>query len=365
MILQNTITKKQTKTKLKTNKQRGGSQSHLQIPNTSSTPRTSTKIRPVPERQIKTKINDYEPSGNVLYPKGLYSYYYPIQYGNVITWNITPFGLKFDKYDETNTKSQLYQNRLIAIAHYIIEIMSINQEIQLIFLQNCPITEPYKNIIKDLLNTNKLFIVNDNNPCWVITRNNQISIFSILPHLLKNNNKSFGVKTFYDNCVYDIFYLCIDPVDCIINFYVNINIDYYIKGINPETTQINIIYMLIGICIKQIKTFLDEKYKDIKDIKDIYGCVNSIYFIGNFGRSIVYEIFQTKNYKKEILYKIDKIKTTPGNKRHSMIDIYGHPYPEFPNINNNSSKNSNDTKYPEKKNTDCILKLININFSSF
>ena len=361
MILQNTITKKQTRTKLKTNKQRGGSQRYLRIPNSSSKSSKSKKIRPVPEKQIKTKINDYEPSGIVIIPKGLYSYYYPIQYGNVITWNITPLGLKIDEYDET-INVQLYQNRLTAIAHYITEIMTKNQEIQLIFLQNCPINEPYKNIIKDLLNTNKLFVVNDNNPCWVITRNHQISIFSILPHLLKKNNNSFGMNTFYENCVYDIFYLLIAPVACIINFYVNINIDYYIKGINAETTQINIIHMLINICIKQIKTFLNEKYKDNKDI---YGCVNSIYFIGNFGRSIIYETFQTTNYKKEILYTIEKIKTTPGNKRYSMIDIYGKPYPEFPNINNNSSKNSNDTKYPEKKNTDCILKLKNINFSSF
>jgi hypothetical protein len=46
--------------------------------------------------------------------------------------------------------------------------------------------------------------------------------------------------------------------------------------------------------------------------------------------------------------------------------MYGDPYPDYPNINNNiSNSKSNDTKYPEKKNSDCILKLVNINFNLF
>ena len=65
-------------------------------------------------------------------------------------------------------------------------------------------------------------------------------------------------------------------------------------------------------------------------------------------------------------YTIEKIKTTEGNKRYSTIDMYGDPYPDYPNINNNiSNSKSNDTKYPEKKNSDCILKLVNINFNLF
>lgn len=247
-----------------------------------------------------------------------------------------------------------------------------------LFLQNCPTTEPHKSTLKRKLEDNNLIIVNDdNNPCWLIIKHIKPEQ-SYIHHLKTISRNDAENRILNTNAVYNIFYFEIEKE---IEkekfkkyvFWININIDYYISTDLQKqfAKEYNIIMVLIGKCIRHIKNFLTKLSKnkvlnDKNKDKVLNDSVDSIYFIGNFGKSIVYEKIETTHHNGGTLYNIEKIKTTEGNKRYSMIDMYGDPYPDYPNISNNiSNSKSNDTKYPEKKNSDCILKLVNINFNLF
>ena len=219
-----------------------------------------------------------------------------------------------------------------------------------------------KKKIATLLEKHNFIIVNkeDDNPCWLIIELDKSDIYHL--KTISRDDAANRILNKNTNAVYNIFYfeIEIEKIKKYV-FWININIDYYIATDLQKqfTKEYTIITVLIGKCIRHIKNFLVAN-----NIQ--YNIVDSIYFIGNFGKSIVYEKIETTNHNWETLYNIEKIKTTKGNKRYSMIDMYGDPYPDYPNINNNiSNSKSNDTKYPEKKNSDCILKLVNINFNLF